>query len=88
MYNIFEILVILIFVLCIFLFIIFTASALDRWLNYLLKKELQKRNKIKVAKYQKCIYDICNSATATFCQEFIGQRKSYINELIKIYKNF
>jgi len=88
MYNIFEILVILIFVLCIFLFIIFSASALDRWLNYLLKKELQKRNKVKVAEYKKHIYDICNSATSTLCQEFIGQRKSYTNELIKICKNF
>lgn len=88
MYNIFEILVIFIFVLCIFLFIIFSASALDRWLNYLLKKELQKRNKIKGSKHQKYIFDICNSATATLCQEFIGQRKSYTNELIKIYKNF
>lgn len=88
MYNIFEILVILVFGLCIFLFIIFTASVLDSWIDYLLKKELQKRNKIKVAKYQKHIYDICNSATTTLCQEFIGQRKSYTNELIKICKNF
>lgn len=88
MYNIFEILVILSFGLCIFLFIIFTASVLDSWLNYLLKKELQKRNKIKVAEYQKRIYDICNSTVSTLCQEFIGQRKSYANELIKIYKNF
>lgn len=88
MYNIFEILVILIFVLCIFLFIIFSASVLDSWINYLLKKELQKRNKIKVSKHQKYIFDICNSAAATLRQEFIGQRKSYTNELIKIYKNF
>jgi len=88
MYNIFEILVILIFVLCIFLFIIFSASALDRLLNYLLKKELQKRNKIKVLKHKKHIFNICNSATSTLCQEFIGQRKNYTNELIKICKNF
>lgn len=88
MYNILEILIILIFGLCIFLFIIFSASVLDGWINYLVKKELQKRNKIKVLKHQKHMFDICNSATATLRQEFIGQRKSYTNELIKICKNF
>lgn len=85
MYSIFELSIILINFLILFLFAIATASLTENIFCKLFEKETKKRKQQETIRHQRIVYVMCENATSGIKQEFIGQRKCYINELIKFF---